>query len=142
MKIDNAALIVLNAASGFVCIILAELKHGVEMTLILLPFPILFLVFGYVVEWINIAKLNKQPSTPPNEIQEIHRMAQFGLFIFNIVALLIIWFRPFPVPQDASFWEMVFGLSIYAGFPLLLLYLDFGPPGRELARSRFREATT
>ena len=140
MKIENLTTLILNAVAGFACIILAQLIHSVEMASVLLPFPIMFLVFGYGVEWVGITRLNKHPSTHPKEIQEIYRMGHLGLFIFNIIAFFIIWLRPFPVTYDSGFWEMVFGLSIYGGFPLLLLFLDFSTPGRELARSRFREA--
>ena len=136
MKRDYAALMLLNAISGFVFII-AELKHSAEMVLVLLPFPITFLIFGYGGEWFRITRLNDKPSIRPKDVQEIYKLAQFGLLILNIIVFFIVWFRPFFPTAGAGFWEIVIGILINGGIPLVTLNLDFVHPGRELARSRF-----
>jgi hypothetical protein len=140
VEIEYPALLFLNAAAGMICIVLAELKHNAELALIFLFFPIMFLFWGILGEWVNITKLGQQPSTLRKDYHEIYTYAQIGLFILNIIAFLIIWFRPFFPTVGANAQELIIGILINGGIPLVVLYWDFNTPGRELARSKFKDA--
>jgi hypothetical protein len=72
-------------------------------------------------------------------IERTERLEIPGLFILNLVAFFILWFHQFIPPHEAVFEAAVIYLLINGGFPHLILYLDFGTLGRELARSKFRE---
>jgi hypothetical protein len=95
--------------------------------------PLLFFLGGFVVERQRIAEHGYRPPTRSIAMIKFDRVLGVGSFVLNLVAFFILWFLPpFPSDHATAFWPFF----LYFGLIWLLLNLDFGKLGTEVARGK------
>lgn len=133
MNTKLTPLAIANISSGIIFIVMSFLRFSrYQIPIILLAFSLLFLVGGFIDEQLKGKRILSENPEGQIEIETTNQRFEVALFIFNILAIIILWYPTLFVWSHTFEGYVLFGLRL--GFFVLILNRDFVKLGRELSR--------